>query len=116
MHPETDSIRAREWQLRPYLGITLLTWLLGLTSAAGGTQDARVEWPGALVNLALLIPLWRGARWPAAVLAIEATVLVGVIGPEAFTVEKPIFGLLALLAVGQLLLMCSLWADRELGN
>ena len=114
MHAE--SLQTREWQLRPYLGVTLLFWTLGFAVAAGGSSDAQVEWPGPLANLILLIPLWKGVRWAAGALAVEATVLVGVMGSEAIPLERPIFGALTLLAVAQLLLMCSVWASREFEN
>lgn len=99
----------RKVKLALYVALSLLFWVLALGPGGGGTDGVRVYWEGAAVNLLLLFPLWRGAMWAVVVLWFEALILCGAIGSEGIPPFGPAFGLLALVAGAQFLILCSLW-------
>lgn len=102
-----------DWRLSAYTALSAIFWVLALGPGGGGTSKVGVNELGALINLILLVPLWRGSKWPAVPLAIEAVVLAGAIGSGGMPPGGPAFGFLALGAVVQLLLLCSLVGGRR---
>jgi|SRR6478735_1514268 len=98
------------WRLGAYATLSLAFWILALGPGGGGTSMVGVEGTGALINFLLLVPLWKGSRWPVIPLSIEALILAGSIGSGGMPPWGPAFGLLALVASGQFLLLCSLFA------
>lgn len=105
----TSGFRASiDWRIGVYTGLSAAFWILALGPGGGGTSDVTVDSTGALINFVLLVPLWRGSRWPAVPLAIEALLLAGAIGSGSMPPDGPAFGFLALLASAQFLLLCDL--------
>lgn len=85
----------------------LLVWLAGWEFASEGSA-IHIEWKAAVVNLALLVPLWRRVIWVWHVLAIEALLLT-VVFASSF---GETYGLLALAGAAQLLLLWRLRSPR----
>lgn len=103
-----------------YVLVTVVFWSVALLLAGGeiasGNSIVRVSWQGAVLNLALLIPLGLGAEWARRILLFTGLVAAIFIGSLGFPPFGPALGLLALGAVTQILLLCSLQMGGLLGR
>ena len=90
-------------------GFWLVVWQAGWEFASG-SSTTHIAWEAAVVNLVLLVPLWRRVVWVWHVLAIEA-LLVAVAFAWSF---GEVYSLLALPAVAQHLLLWRMRTPREL--
>lgn len=99
-----------------YTLLSLVFWATALWPGGGGTSEVGVEWPGALLNGLLLIPLWKGRRWSAALLTLEGLVSATVIGSGGIPPWGPAFGVLSCVALGQMWLAHSLWWEPDQGR
>jgi hypothetical protein len=88
-----------------YVAISLVFWILVLVPADGGSRNLHVNWQGALINLALIVPLWRGKAWARVALGIEALFLTLFIASEGVPPFGSTFGLFAVGPLGQFLLL-----------
>lgn len=101
-----EKFKAADWRLRLYTLSVPVFWGLALGPGGGGAEGIKVHEEGAVLNLLLLIPLWRGSRWAVTALALYAMVMVG-IGSIGIPPWGPAFGALALFAGAQFLLLYS---------
>lgn len=86
-----------------YVVASVAIWSIGL--GMGGGDTVALQWQGAVLNGALLLPLWRRAEWARHVLMICALALAIGIGSEGFPPSGPAFGLLAFGPALQILLL-----------
>jgi hypothetical protein len=100
-----EEFRAADWRLRLYTLLVLAYWTLALGPGGGGTAEVSVDWDGAIINLLLLIPLWRGSKWAVTLLALMAMASAIVIATAGIPPWDPMFGSLALVAAIQFLLL-----------
>jgi hypothetical protein len=100
-----DKFKAADWRLQLYTALVAVFWVFALEPGGGGTSEVGVDGGEVLINLLLLIPLWRGSRWAVTLLAILAMFSAGAIGSGGVPPWGPMFGALALVAAVQFLLL-----------
>lgn len=86
----------------------LVVWLAGGEFASDGSA-IRVGWEGAVLNVILVLPLWRRSVLAWHLLALEALITTVVFGSS----YEETYGLLALFGLAQLLLLWRLRTPRE---
>ena len=103
---EIPSGQRRFWW---YAVLAIAFWALAFGvwggEATSESQTVKVSWEGAAVNLLLLFPLSRGASWARYVLIAEGIILAVFVGSMGFPPFGPSFGLLALVAGAQIMLL-----------
>jgi hypothetical protein len=103
-----EATKGRWWW---YAVLTIVFWALALGvwggEATSGSQAVKVSWEGAAINLLLLFPLLKGATWARYILIAEGVVLAVFIGSLGLPPFGPSFGLLALVAGAQIVLLRS---------
>jgi len=110
-----ERLEAADWRLVLYTLLAIFYWILALGPGNGGTSEVAVGWPGAVFNLLLLLPVWRGRNWSIPLLAIYALGLTALVASGGHPPDGPIFGALAGITGAMFLLLCSLgysWRER----
>jgi hypothetical protein len=111
-----ERLEMSDWRLVLYTLLAVLFWVLALGPGGGGTSEVEVGWPGAALNLLLLLPVWQGHGWPIPILAISALGLTALVASGGHPPDGPMFGALAGITGVMFLLLCSLgysWRERD---